>query len=217
MYSNVSIPLKLMWNSAIYFQVLKTWLNYLNLDKNPWKLELISTIENKRHLLHLSYIFCVQVSSPKDDELETDLKFLSNEDKTVIIAILNESHTEKGGLLDLFLRGQRGGIETDHLIDRILFVAVDQVAFGRCTEMLLNCYKLERSSRDLSRGVVNKEDGFVENIWIKSYFLGMVLKRGYSFVFTVRHGCEKFKFLQDIINMIEILKERKHVRGSLHW
>jgi Nucleotide-diphospho-sugar transferase len=153
-------------------------------------------------------LFCLQVTSPEDDELETTLKFLSNKYKTVIITIINNLHTEEEGLLDLFLRGLRGGKETDHIIDRILFVAADQVAFNRCTEMRLNCYKLCMSSQDLSRGVVNKKDGFVDNMWIKSYFLRTVLKCGYSFIFTVRHGHKKFKFQQKIVNMIETLKKK---------
>lgn len=146
------------------------------------------------------YFFYLQVTSPEDDELETTLKFLSNKYKTVIITIINKSHTEKEGLLDLFLRGLRGGAGTDYLNDRILFVAVDQVALSRCNEIRLNCYKLEMSSPDLLKGVAYKKD--VENMWMKTYFLRMVLKRGYSFVFTVRHGCNKLKLLQDYKNMI---------------
>ncbi|KAJ4799857.1 Nucleotide-diphospho-sugar transferase family protein [Rhynchospora pubera] len=130
------------------------------------------------------YLFiCLQVSRPEDDELKTALKFLSNENRTVIITIINKSHTEEEGMLDLFLKGLRGGKETDYLIDRILFVAVDQVALSRCTEMQLNCYKLEMSTRNLSQGP-SSELNLVDDMWTKSYFLGMVLKLGYSFIFT---------------------------------
>ncbi|XP_078162811.1 uncharacterized protein LOC144557997 [Carex rostrata] len=145
---------------------------------DSWKVQNIQ----KRSMFSPFYFFYLQVTSPEDDELETTLKFLSNKYKTVIITIINKSHTKKEGLLDLFLRGLRGGAGTDYLNDRILFVAVDQVALSRCNEIQLNCYKLEMSSPDLLKGVAYKKD--VENMWMKTYFLRMVLKRGYSFVFT---------------------------------
>ncbi|KAJ3706983.1 hypothetical protein LUZ61_010688 [Rhynchospora tenuis] len=129
-----------------------------------------------------------KVSRPEDDELITALKFLSNENRTVIITIINKSDTMEEGMLNLFLKGLRGGKETDYLIDRILFVAVDQVALSRCTEMQLNCYNLEMNTRNLSQGPIFKKDGFVDNMWMKSYFLRTVLKHGYSFIFTVRQS-----------------------------
>jgi len=88
-------------------------------------------------------------------------------------------------MLDLFLRSLQQGIDSESLIRHILFVAVDRVAFDRCTLLKLHCHLLITEGVDF-----NKEQFFtVEEqskvMWQRTLFLGDVLKLGYSFIFTV--------------------------------
>ncbi|RWW33265.1 hypothetical protein BHE74_00022099 [Ensete ventricosum] len=113
--------------------------------------------------------------------------------KTLIIAILNKAYMEQIGMLDLFLQSFREGEGTRFLIKHLLFVAVDQTSFNQCCTLGLNCYELVTEGVDFSEEVFNAfseevfymSDDFIEMMWRRTLFLGDVLKRRYSFIFTV--------------------------------
>ncbi|KAJ8464594.1 hypothetical protein OPV22_027146 [Ensete ventricosum] len=112
--------------------------------------------------------------------------------KTLIIAILNKAYMEQIGMLDLFLQSFREGEGTRFLIKHLLFVAVDQTSFNQCCTLGLNCYELVTEGVDFSEEVFNAfseevfymSDDFIEMMWRRTLFLGDVLKRRYSFIFT---------------------------------
>ncbi|TVU45240.1 hypothetical protein EJB05_04718, partial [Eragrostis curvula] len=123
------------------------------------------------------------------DDLEVALRGAAYADnKTLILTVLNKAYAEEDGLLDLFVESLRGGEGTAQLIDHVLFVAMDAPAFQRCRSFSgLRCYLLrpEDGAGDLSSEQLYMSDGFIRMMWRRIRFLGDVLKRGYSFIFTV--------------------------------
>ena len=113
--------------------------------------------------------------------------------KTVIISILNEAYAEENGLLDLFLRSFREGEDTEFLINHLLLVAVDKMAFQRCKLLGLHCYRLVTEGLDFSEEVLFMSEGFIKMMWRRTLFLGDVLRHGYSFIFTVSSEISDFR------------------------
>lgn len=134
---------------------------------------------------------CYSTTSYRD-ELEAALSKASMGKKSaVIIAIVNKAYIDQGEkpMLDMFLDSFWVGEDTRELVDSLLLVAVDQRSFERCKFLRLHCYKLEL----LDDGVMDPNgeklymsDDFIKMMWRRTLFLGDVLKRGYSFIFTVR-------------------------------
>ncbi|KAG6466597.1 hypothetical protein ZIOFF_075595 [Zingiber officinale] len=129
---------------------------------------------------------------PKD-ELEASLERLSMPNKTLIIAVLNKAYIEQNGMLQLFLQGFREGHDTCFLIHHLLFVAVDQASFDHCLAQHLNCYKLVADGVDFSAEAFYNSNEFLDMMWRRTQFLGDVLRRGYSFIFTVSEKLHKSK------------------------
>ncbi|XP_008794927.3 uncharacterized protein LOC103710807 [Phoenix dactylifera] len=125
-----------------------------------------------------------QTEAVSIDELETALQEASMGNKTLIISVLNQAYVEENGMLDLFLRSLREGDGTEFLIEHLLIVAVDQIAFNRCKILKLHCYQLATDGVDFSKEQLYMSDGFNNMMWQRILFLGDVLKRGYSFIFT---------------------------------
>ncbi|XP_043718344.1 uncharacterized protein At1g28695-like isoform X2 [Telopea speciosissima] len=127
------------------------------------------------------------MTGPKD-ELEMVLERASMVNKTVIIVMVNKAYADGGSpgktMLDLFLEGFWVGDETRGLVDHILLVAMDQIAFDRCKFMKLHCYKLETEGVDFGGEKFYMSREFIKMMWRRTLFLGDVLKRGYSFIFT---------------------------------
>ncbi|WOL16689.1 hypothetical protein Cni_G25477 [Canna indica] len=124
-----------------------------------------------------------EIVAPKD-ELEAALEGASMENRTLIIAVLNKAYVEENAMLDLFLQSLREGEDTQFLIRHVLFVAVDERAFNRCRSLELHCYKFVTDGADISEEVFYMSKGFNDMMWRRTLFLGDVLRRGYSFIFT---------------------------------
>ncbi|XP_043716127.1 uncharacterized protein At1g28695-like [Telopea speciosissima] len=127
---------------------------------------------------------------PKDDlEIALEQASMGN-NKTVIIAMINKAYVEgdnnPGGitLLDLFLEAFWVGEDTIPLLNHLLLVAVDQKSFDRCNFRRLHCYKLVTDGVDISEEGFYMSDIFVKMMWTRVLFLGDILRRGYSFIFT---------------------------------
>ncbi|XP_010318206.1 uncharacterized protein At1g28695-like [Solanum lycopersicum] len=119
------------------------------------------------------------------DELEEALVGASTEDKMVIIAIVNKAYVEGDKpMLDIFLDGFWLGEGTNDLIKNLLIVAMDQISYRRCKFLHLNCYKLETDGVDFAGEKLYMSKDFIKMMWQRTRFLGDVLKRGYSFIFT---------------------------------
>lgn len=104
--------------------------------------------------------------------------------KTVIITVVNEAYVEGDkSMLDLFLDGFWLGEGTRPLIHHLLIVAMDGTSFERCKFLGLHCYRL-KTEDELDGEEVYMTPGFLRMMWSRTEFLGNVLKRGYSFIFT---------------------------------
>lgn len=120
--------------------------------------------------------------------LETVLSKAATDNKTLIIAVVNKAYVEgenQKQMLDLFLEGFWVGEGTRGLINHLLLVAVDQESFERCKFLRLQCFKLDTDGVDFVGEKVYMSEDFINMMWRRTLFLGEVLKRGYSFIFTV--------------------------------
>ncbi|KAI3808927.1 hypothetical protein L1987_24890 [Smallanthus sonchifolius] len=156
-------------------------LIYLLSEKNP-----SGSITAKPSLANLSCFVCLQHKTPMyRDELEAALEGASMANKTVIITIVNRAYTEGDKpMLDIFLDGFWLGEDTRQLTNHLLVVAVDQMAFERCRFLRLHCYKLKTDCEDFVGEKVYMSEDFIKMMWLRTRFLGDVLRRGYNFVFT---------------------------------
>lgn len=119
------------------------------------------------------------------DELEAVLSKASMPNKTVIIAILNKAYIEGDKpMLDIFLESFWLGEGTQFLINHLLLVAMDQTAYERCQFLRLHCYKLVTDGVDFGGEKLYMSRDFINMMWTRTLFLGAVLQRGYSFIFT---------------------------------
>ncbi|KAJ4950331.1 hypothetical protein NE237_027163 [Protea cynaroides] len=122
------------------------------------------------------------------DELDIALNRASMANKTVIITVLNKAYAEGGSpgktMADLFLEGFWLGDNTHGLVNHVLLVAMDQIAFDRCKFFNLNCYKLETEGVNFGGEQLYMTEDFINMMWRRTQFLGEVLKRGYNFIFT---------------------------------
>ena len=129
---------------------------------------------------------------PQDD-LEEALSKASMANKTVIITIINKAYADQDiqadtTMLDLFLESFWLGENTRPLLDNLLIVAIDQTAYDRCMFRRLNCYRLKTDGVDFEGEKVYMSEDFIKMMWTRTLFLIEVLKRGYSFIFTVSYS-----------------------------
>ena len=124
----------------------------------------------------------------EEDELERALAETATENRTVIIAVVNEAYVEGDkAMLDLFMDAFWLGEGTQGLRDHLLVVAADQTSYDRCKFLRLHCYRLENGAgEDLAGEKLYMSAGFIDMMWRRTLFLGDVLRRGYNFIFTVR-------------------------------
>ncbi|KAF6153018.1 hypothetical protein GIB67_021623 [Kingdonia uniflora] len=120
------------------------------------------------------------------NELEIALEGASMKNKTLIIAMVNKAYVEEGDktMLDLFRDSFWLGENTRSLLDHVLIVAMDQIAFDRCNLLHLHCYRLVMEGVDSAGEKLYMSNEFINMMWRRTLFLTDVLKRGYSFIFT---------------------------------
>ncbi|XP_004517215.2 uncharacterized protein At1g28695-like [Cicer arietinum] len=133
----------------------------------------------------------MNINEAYGDDLEKALaKASKGNNKTLIIAIVNKAYVEqdvKGDaitMFDLFLSSFWLGEGTRSLIDNLLIVAVDQIAYDRCRFLRLNCFRLETNGVDFEGEKIYMSQEFIKMMWRRTFFLLEVLKRGYNFIFT---------------------------------
>lgn len=137
-------------------------------------------------IMHLCNVVCGQRKNVERDELGIALEGTSMKNKTLIIAILNKAYIGENGMLDLFLQSLHQGENTEFLINYLLLVAVDELAFNRCKALRLHCYHLVSEGVSFSKEAFYMSGNFIKMMWKRTQFLREVLRRGYSFIFTVR-------------------------------
>lgn len=118
------------------------------------------------------------------DELDRVLATTANSNKTVILTALNGAWAEPNTMIDLFLESFRIGEGTTELLQNLLIVALDAKAYNRCREIHPHCYTLKTRGVDFSAEKVYMSDDYLKMMWTRLGFLGDILRRGYSFVFS---------------------------------
>ncbi|GLJ11671.1 hypothetical protein SUGI_0174220 [Cryptomeria japonica] len=118
------------------------------------------------------------------DEFDRVLARTANANKTVILTALNGAWAEPNTMIDLFLESFRIGEGTQELLQNLLIVALDAKAYNRCREIHPHCYTLKTRGVDFSAEKVYMSDDYLKMMWTRLGFLGDILKRGYSFVFS---------------------------------
>ncbi|KAL0693410.1 hypothetical protein Bca4012_060590 [Brassica carinata] len=142
---------------------------------SPWKLNWFS--QNKTSF------------KPREpaSELERVLMNAAMEDKTVIIAALNEAWVAPNSIFDLFLESFHVGIGTEKYLKHVIGVCVDDKAYERCLHLHLHphCYLINATDYDQLSGKNNyMTPGYLKLIWRRMEFLREVLALGYNFLFT---------------------------------
>ncbi|CAL9756508.1 unnamed protein product, partial [Musa acuminata subsp. burmannicoides] len=122
-------------------------------------------------------------TNPKDG-LRIELEGASTRNKTLIIGVINEASVEDNGMLQLFLQSMREGEDTAFLIRHVLLVATDQIAYNHCMVLQLHCHQLYTDTLLLSPALSVQSTSLINLASTLTLFLGEVLLRGYSFIFT---------------------------------
>ncbi|KAF9668723.1 hypothetical protein SADUNF_Sadunf14G0033200 [Salix dunnii] len=151
------------------------------------------------------------------DELELALEKVSTPNKTVIIAVVNQAYVEHSvgaetTMLDLFLESFWLGEDTRPLLDHLLLVSVDQIAYEMCVFKRLNCYKLETKGVDFGKEQIYMSQDFINMMWRRTLLLLDILKHGYNFIFTA-----SFLLKSPLISDIDVMWLRNPLsRLSIH-
>lgn len=133
----------------------------------------------------VDYIFFCDVQIK--DPLGAALRRVAMADKSLIITGVNKPYAEDNGLLELFLEAFRQGEDTQNLINHLLIVAHDQPAFERCRQLHRHCYKLVTDGVDFAGEKLFMSEDYLKMVWRRTLLISDVLKRGYNFIYTVRH------------------------------
>ncbi|KAL5219350.1 hypothetical protein ABZP36_020034 [Zizania latifolia] len=120
----------------------------------------------------------------EDARLERVLRAAAMANNTVILTTLNSAWSEPGSVVDVFLESFRIGENTRELLDHLVMVSLDLAAHRRCKQIHRHCFALTTDGVDFSGQKNFMTDGYLKMMWRRIDFLGLVLDKGYSFIFT---------------------------------
>ncbi|XP_024529026.1 uncharacterized protein At4g15970-like [Selaginella moellendorffii] len=133
-----------------------------------------NTVENLNHTF----------SSDELRELRQLLNATAFRNKTVILTTLNEAWSRDQSMIDLFLKSFRIGTGTRPLLDHLLIVALDEVAYRRCRDIHSFCFVLKTPGVDFRGEKFFRSSDYLKMMWSRIDFLRRVLELGYNFVFS---------------------------------
>ncbi|RLN41499.1 uncharacterized protein C2845_PM01G01740 [Panicum miliaceum] len=119
-----------------------------------------------------------------DAKLEEVLRGAAMANDTVILTTLNAAWSEPGSVLDVFLESFRTGESTRELLEHLIIVSLDTAAHARCRQVHRHCFALVAGGVDFSGQKNFMTDGYLKMMWSRINFLGQVLEKGFSFIFT---------------------------------
>ncbi|CAN6302448.1 unnamed protein product [Urochloa humidicola] len=120
----------------------------------------------------------------EDARLERVLRGAAMANDTVILTTLNSAWSEPGSVLDVFLESFQTGESTRELLDHLVIVSLDTTAHARCRRVHRHCFALVNDGVDFSGQKNFMTDGYLKMMWRRIDFLGQVLEKGFSFIFT---------------------------------
>jgi hypothetical protein len=113
------------------------------------------------------------------------LKKASMPNKTVILTPLNHAWVA-AGMIDIYFESFREGENIQELVNHIVIVAVDKMAYDSCKKIHPHCFMLRTNGVDFSGEKVYMSEDYFKMTWRKIKFLQNVLEMGYNFIFSVR-------------------------------
>jgi hypothetical protein len=113
------------------------------------------------------------------------LKKASMPNKTVILTPLNHAWVT-AGMIDIYFESFREGENIQELVNHIVIVAIDKLAYDSCTQIHPHCFMLRTNGVDFSGEKVYMSEDYLKMTWRKIKFLQNVLEMGYNFIFSVR-------------------------------
>ncbi|KAL5724807.1 hypothetical protein ACHQM5_008023 [Ranunculus cassubicifolius] len=117
-------------------------------------------------------------------ELDNVLKKATMANRTVILTTLNEAWSTPGSMIDLFLESFRIGEGTSNLLNHLVIVAMDPLAFDRCKSIHPHCFFLTTPGVNFTAEKRFMTPDYLKLMWRRIDFLRIVLELGYNFVFT---------------------------------
>ncbi len=111
----------------------------------------------------------------------------SMHDRTVILTTLNAAWAQPNTMVDLFLDSFEQGEGIKYLLKHLVIIALDQVAYDRCTELHTACFMLTTEGVDFAADKFFMTEDYLKMMWRRIEFLRYVLEMGYNFVFSVSH------------------------------
>lgn len=117
--------------------------------------------------------------------LEDILERASMPNRTIILTTLNQAWAQPNTMIHLFMESFRTGEDIYHLLNHLVVVALDQVAYDRCRELHTLCYMLKTEGVDFAGEKFFMTEDYLRMMWRRIYFLKHILEMGYSFLFTV--------------------------------
>ncbi|KAL3519997.1 hypothetical protein ACH5RR_018146 [Cinchona calisaya] len=133
----------------------------------------------------------VQETLPSLDNVENEESMLDKvlskaamEDKTIILTTLNAAWTAPNSIFDLFLESFKIGNGTEWLLNHVVVIAFDHMAYTRCMDIHPHCYAVSTPGVDFSGEAHFMSEDYLKMMWRRIDFLHTVLKMGYNFIFT---------------------------------
>ncbi|KAH8968630.1 hypothetical protein BDL97_03G137400 [Sphagnum fallax] len=150
----------------------------------PAALHLQSTLDNfNSHLGRDTVTEIPQLSFWEHKILGDLLKKASTPNKTVILTPLNHAWVA-AGMIDIYFESFREGENIQELVNHIVIVAVDKMAYDSCKKIHPHCFILRTNGVDFSGEKVYMSEDYFKMTWRKIKFLQNVLEMGYNFIFS---------------------------------
>ncbi len=89
-------------------------------------------------------------------------------------------------MIDIYFESFREGENIQELVNHIVIVAVDKMAYDSCKKIHPHCFMLRTNGVDFSGEKVYMSEDYFKMTWRKIKFLQNVLEMGYNFIFSVR-------------------------------
>ncbi|KAG5378442.1 hypothetical protein IGI04_026284 [Brassica rapa subsp. trilocularis] len=107
------------------------------------------------------------------------------ENKTVIVVMMNQAWAEPNSTFDVFFEGFHAGEGTEKLLRHVVLVCLDDEAYSRCNHIHpRRCFLLKTTGVDFSGEKLYMAPDYLKMMWLRTEFLGSLLKLGYNFLFT---------------------------------
>ncbi|CAM6029363.1 unnamed protein product [Sphagnum balticum] len=126
----------------------------------------------------------LKLSKEEFPGLDKVLARASMHDRTVILTTLNAAWAQPNTMVDLFLDSFEQGDGIKYLLKHLVIIALDQVAYDRCTELHTACFMLTTEGVDFAADKFFMTDDYLKMMWRRIEFLRYVLEMGYNFVFS---------------------------------